>query len=353
MKTIISAFFLVITLNAFTQISEKGLIAYYPFTGNANDNTMNGFNGIIHGTTPVADRFGKKKSAISFDGEDDYIDLSQFVESLNFKEPATISFWIKTEMDAPQSIFSISDSTNNVYGIMALYVGNFTTSTLADELICCANRRDASDDYITGYTTTNRSLLLDNNWHQIVFVFDEEVCHIYLDNNELPLTDYKTNSGHFANFTSANKVLIGTRYSNGNGAFFNGSLDELRIYNRALDRSEISNLFFENVTYFNSMVDAEALIINNSEEVEQEQYPPSIIIYPNNLKDHLYINADQDYIGYKVKIINSSNKVVYKKTIELPQYEIDLSTWTGKGIYFVQIFDIKGNILDIKKIVLQ
>jgi hypothetical protein len=354
MKKSLTVLLFALTFNAFAQISNKGLIVYYPFSGNANDYSGNAYNGTVHGASLTKDRFGSKKSAYLFDGEKDYIDLSEFVPSLNIKEPATISFWIKSESDAPQALISISDSTNKVYGISSLFVGNFTTSTLADELISFANRRDQTDDYITGYTTTNRSILLDNNWHFLVIIFNDEVTRIFLDRLELPLTDYKTNNGHFGEIPNANKILIGTRYSNGYGAFFNGSLDELRIYNRALDISEISTLFYENVAAFQSITDTGSLIITtDSVDMNPELFTYAIKIYPNKEKDHIYIDSDENFFGYKIKILNTLNKVVYNQIIKHSQYLVDLNSWSGKGKYFVQIFDPKGNLFDVKKIVLQ
>jgi hypothetical protein len=163
MKKTLAALLLTLLFNSFAQFNEKSLVAYFPFSGNAKDYSKNGFIGTIHGTNLTTDRFGNKKSAFYFDGENDYIDLSRYASLLNFKEPATISFWVKSDLDAPQAIFSVSDSTDNVYGIFSIFIGNNTTSTMNDELVSCANRRNASDDYITGYTTTNRAMLFDNN----------------------------------------------------------------------------------------------------------------------------------------------------------------------------------------------
>jgi hypothetical protein len=55
--------------------SVRELLAYYPFNGNANDESGNGNHGTIHGPVLTEDRFGNPNSAFSFDGVDDYIDL--------------------------------------------------------------------------------------------------------------------------------------------------------------------------------------------------------------------------------------------------------------------------------------
>ena len=49
---------------------ESGLLAYYPFNGNANDESGNGNNGTVNGAALAADRFGEAGKAYSFDGED-------------------------------------------------------------------------------------------------------------------------------------------------------------------------------------------------------------------------------------------------------------------------------------------
>ena len=54
---------------------NEGLVAYYPFNGNANDESGNGNNGEVNGATLAEDRFGGAGKAYSFDGENDWIEL--------------------------------------------------------------------------------------------------------------------------------------------------------------------------------------------------------------------------------------------------------------------------------------
>ncbi len=78
-------------------------------------------------------------------------------------------------------------------------------------------------------------------------------------------------------------------------------------------------------------------------------------IYLNPAKDQIFINTG-DYTkmnGYQIKIINELGSLVFETNVEDQLYEVNLSTWTGIGIYFVQVIDSGGNIIDIKKIVLQ
>ena len=84
-------------------------------------------------------------------------------------------------------------------------------------------------------------------------------------------------------------------------------------------------------------------------------YDNTIKIFPNPTNDHITINyGNVAYLnGYQLKIINSLAQVVFQTNIIQPSDYLDLTTWGGNGLYFVQIIDPQGNIIDIRKIVLQ
>ncbi len=82
MKNILPFIFLVFTINAFAQIPTDSLVAYYPFSGNANDMSGNGNDGVVHGSLLISDRFGNTSSAYFFDGIDDFINVASS-EKLN------------------------------------------------------------------------------------------------------------------------------------------------------------------------------------------------------------------------------------------------------------------------------
>jgi hypothetical protein len=75
-------------------LPTNGLVAYYPFNGNANDESGNGNHGMVYGATLTVDRFGNANSAYSFDGMNDYI-VTNYSGILG-KNPGTISLWLKT-----------------------------------------------------------------------------------------------------------------------------------------------------------------------------------------------------------------------------------------------------------------
>lgn len=337
----------------FSQIPTNGLVGYYPFNGNANDMSGNGYNGTVNGATLTTDRFGNINNAYSFNGTSNYIDLSSYVSSFNIQQPAAISFWLKTNNDNGQSIFSISDAATGT-NISMIAVGNNVTGTLTNEITVVSHHSSTSDYYIAGFTTGNRDTMLDNNWHHMVYLFDNISTRIFLDKRLLSVScNYGTNNGHYGNLPNAAKVSIGTRYVSGYGAFYNGSLDDFRIYNRSLDSTEISALFNEGICYETVSV-TDTLIINaNLVGFQPVTYANTIKIYPNPTKDHIYIKSDNNSYGYQIKIINTLSQIVYQATINQAQYFIDLNTWSGNGTYFVQLYDSNGNLLEVRKIVLQ
>jgi hypothetical protein len=96
---------LIFTVVVFLSISPNifaGLVAYYPFNGNANDESSNGYDGMIYGASLTSDRYGNPNSAYSFDGVDDYISVN-YVDAFQLSE-VTISLWIQPATDLSSAI---------------------------------------------------------------------------------------------------------------------------------------------------------------------------------------------------------------------------------------------------------
>jgi len=74
----------------------NGLVAYYPFNGNANDASGNGNNGTVYGATLTNDRFGLPNSAYAFDGVQSRIQIPETLFS-GTNQVVTISLWVTTD----------------------------------------------------------------------------------------------------------------------------------------------------------------------------------------------------------------------------------------------------------------
>lgn len=80
-----------------------------------------------------------------------------------------------------------------------------------------------------------------------------------------------------------------------------------------------------------------------------------MIIYPNPAKDQITIDLGNkaNAKGYNVKMFNVLGQAVFTDTMNVQRYNIPLSTWTGKGVYFVKIYDASNNEVCTKKIILE
>ena len=79
------------SVHAQTVDLESGLVAYYPFNGNANDESGNGNDGEVNGATLAEDRNGETAKAYSFDGDDDLMTFQN--PELNLIDGYSISLW--------------------------------------------------------------------------------------------------------------------------------------------------------------------------------------------------------------------------------------------------------------------
>jgi large exoprotein involved in heme utilization and adhesion len=81
----------------------------------------------------------------------------------------------------------------------------------------------------------------------------------------------------------------------------------------------------------------------------------TILIYPNPASDHIIID-NGNYLamaGYTIRIENNAGQQVFQSAINQQQFNIDLSTWSGNGLYFMHLIDPQNNTVTIRKIVLQ
>jgi hypothetical protein len=141
-------------------------------------------------------------------------------------------------------------------------------------------------------------------------------------------------------------------------AGFNGKLDDIGIWNRALSQQEITQLYNQNQC-MNNITVTDTLIINVGKLSYSNpvSYANNITIYPNpaNTQVNISFNNITDLTGGHINIINSLGQQVATSqiTVSGTNTTMALDTWGGTGLYFVQIINPQGQIIDIKKIMLQ
>jgi hypothetical protein len=143
----------------------------------------------------------------------------------------------------------------------------------------------------------------------------------------------------------------------GKQGFFNGIIDDIGFWNRALTTQEITQLFNQNQCFTNTTV-TDTLVINVGQMgFNPATYANNITVYPNPASTQVTIsfNTITDLNGGTIKIINSLGQQVATTPITTSgtNTSMTLNSWGGAGLYFVQIVNPQGQIVDIKKILLQ
>ena len=213
---------------------KSGLLVYYPFNGDADDLSGNDYHGVLGDgsgnnlPTLTSDRNGNADLAYQFDGVDDYIDLGErsIFDVANYDE-FTMALWVKPDEGAKGSIFSkyISASNNRMWQIRSLNgtIGYHTYNNGVQYEV---------DSVITESST---------NWQHIAVTFKDNQFSIYRNGTFVSKAPYKVNT--ISSSSTAKTLIGGVHYSvKLFDALFEGAVDEVYMYTRAMSVSEIEAL---------------------------------------------------------------------------------------------------------------
>jgi len=197
----------------------RGLLAYYPFDGNALDRELGAAHATVSGALLTTDRLGRSNRAFAFDGINDK--LTATVPSLPVgNAPRTLSLWAKAQPDPARSVGLVRwglAQNGRAFGI--------------------ANKSSPytwqGETFGTG-PGLNSGVLVDSKWHHVCLTYDGAVLSIFLDG----VLRQTTSAGVLDTGLSALLIGVGV---NGT-SFYPGLLDEVRIYNRALSPTEVQQL---------------------------------------------------------------------------------------------------------------
>jgi hypothetical protein len=120
---------------------------------------------------------------------------------------------------------------------------------------------------------------------------------------------------------------------------------------------QIADTCITNVTVYDTLLTTvtDTLIINTTLSLPAPNNQNTILIYPNPASDQITIDNGNyaAMAGYSIKIENNAGQQVFQSAVNQPQFYIDLSTWSGNGLYFVHLIDPQNNTVTVRKIVLQ
>ncbi len=389
-------------------VPTNGLVGWWPFNGNANDESGNGNHGTVNGATLTSDRNGKTNSAYRFDGK-------SFISSNQNNFPIgnnsrTVSCWFKLEKE-------------DLNFKMILSYGNYSASNL----FAIGFYQKTNEFYFSNHSNAlfKRKLNL-NQLYNITITYNGSDYILYIDGV------YVTSEKAITNTTSG-FFYIGKDPGGGN---FIGLIDDIAIFNRALTQEEITALYkgctkeTATSTSFNSYVFTNNAPINLSatpiggtfsgDGIVNNAFNPkeallgknaikynfkntsgcadstdfsmimvdtvgnvckktvndtvsilkihfqlttgikantvtNITVYPNPTSDVLIIDAtdSQALAGYTYRILDVQGKQIYNALVTSSKTEITLKTLGTKGVYVLHIVDANGISIENKKIVLQ
>ena len=210
----------------------ENLVGHWSFTGNANDESGNGHNGVVNGATLIDDRFGNANSAYSFDGIDDEITITVTDGFDGFDDPETeftISAWCKPDPGA--SGFIYSNTTEDGWHDLRFH-GLKPSMGIRDT------------DW-TGTVLTANETTTENEWHHIVGIFNNPDMTIYVDGQNQGSKAFEGEILSHGGWENGG-IRIGVYYLL-DPWYFEGGIDDVRIYNRVLNETELQELYNEGI----------------------------------------------------------------------------------------------------------
>lgn len=246
-RYIFCALFGLVALNEIGRSSTidlaTGLVGEYLFNGNASDSSGNGKNGVINNLSLTTDRFGATGAAYNFSGNYSYITIPTLVP--NIGAGATMFAWFKAD---PSQLFGQQN-------IISQPRGNLPFQNQLVGLRLQINTGDGASNFRVnaGYNDNTQNsvafgpdntAVADGNWHSVATT-------LFSDSTSRTLSVYF--DGVFAqsvsltplNVASDIPFYIGTQFdplTTNNESPFIGAIDDVRVYNRALNTEELHAL---------------------------------------------------------------------------------------------------------------
>lgn len=317
--------------NAVADLND-GLVAYYPFDGNAEDASGNENDGIERGSLNYVT--GKIGQAAQFDGINNYVEVANS-PSLELNRQLTISYIIAPQTQLIPAYPNWGRSISIV--MKGRHTGNNYSSWIHGSLTGIAFQQYPIPPYnsVPRYTFSTLTSLVEGEFAYITMVRDNSKVKTYL--NCTLLSEYEA---HYDANERHGSLFIG--YDGGYGyKKFKGILDDLRIYDRALSETEIQQLHAQkceplsvDIAGFSGKFDAQSTVLTWTALSEHLGFN----IYRAELQDGKYAN------------VTKLNNDLYSNQGESDEYTfIDDAVVAGKTYYYgLESFDFAGEVTQHK-----
>jgi len=234
MKNFAAVLFVLLSLNAFSQIPDyvptDGLVAWYPFDGNANDESGNGNDGVVYGAELTIDRLGLENSAFTFDGYTHHVGIDDQPQML--PSQISLSAWVNIPSDYTGGNAVGRVIRSRFFGYTLTFLE--TSQSMVFELFTSSS---SSTLVSTADVAVN-----DDNWHHFVGTFDGQTARLFMDGTQV---DAQETAGSSIYYASDGLVVFAKDGNNQHPstAHYQGDIDDVGFWNRALTESEITLLY--------------------------------------------------------------------------------------------------------------
>jgi hypothetical protein len=218
---------------------KVGLLAYFPFNNSGVDSSGNANHGMVYNISSVPNRFGLPNTAYYFNGATSYIRVKDNQALRLSNTDFTLNTWVK--LDLYNASYGVNLLSKHISGIDNGWAWGITGYSLASQGIITYGPGGGS-----AFARGTMSVGL-NQWHMVTteYSLKNQQISIYVDG----VLDTITGAQPSPNANTSPDLYIGRDNPEvpTNGYFVQGSLDDIRIYKRALTLKEIKKLY--NLTY--------------------------------------------------------------------------------------------------------
>lgn len=362
--------FVLLTIVTITNLKAQNLVAYYKLDGNAYS-FYGSANGSTSGTVKAdTNRFNLQNSSLRFVSSayatiPNSFDLAQ----------KTFNFWLYVDtITSSVNLFTVDNGTLNHGMIYLNLIRNASSSKI---------------QFYGGNTTPIETYIYTKRWYKISVTYSNSIYKLYLNNNLLG-TVTSTNVHSLDGYQG---IVLGNNRAFNNMSTLRGKIDDLSVYNYAMDSTQLANITqatcdFNNIiniydttnvtivdtnyvtitdtnhvtiidTNFVTIVDTNFLSVYDTLIVDilsstNQTLINTIKVYPNPANDIININNGNfsTISNYTYEIKNSLGQIIFTHSVNSAQTTIDIKNWP-EGIYFLNIIDFTGNLIEVKKIILK
>lgn len=308
--------------NVPSYVPTNGLIGWYPFTGNANDSSGNGNHATVNGAVLSSDRFGNANAAYSFNGSTDYLHGNASTFPTGYR---TVSLWFYSTsintLATGMQVFGYGGGQCGQSWLMQMdnptpATSFFTENTYEVSVGC--------NTWLTAlpFGANGTPLSPNSNWQHWAITNSQTGIDFYINGNyaggiTTPISGTGAAGKKF--FMGACPDTTGTvAYQDAYLTHWNGLLDDIGIWNRALTQQEITALYNGGSTGIDEMADG-----------------ISFSVFPNPAHDEINIRVEERCVGMPFTLCDIYGKAVINGRVGEGAFSMDVSN-LAKGVYILQ-----------------